>query len=313
MQKAKRLIQLIMMVNAKKSFTVKELADELGISTRTVSRDLQELSELGVPIYSIQGRGGGHKLLRERLLPPISFTENEAVALFFACQSLEYFGSVPFGDAAGSALRKFYHYLPIDVRERIDRLRDRVAIWSPHRSMSKGVLETLLEAIMSRCIVTIEYNSETRVSKRDIQPIGLYASSGYWYCPAYCFESETVKQFRADRILSACLDVTKTPNDDISQLTLLDKPRKDHLPQTVLRLELTKRGTWLLASNNRFAPYIHRKEDGSATAEVPIAAEDLPFYSDLIWSFGTDVRITAPEEVIAILKRKAESMRQMYE
>lgn len=57
MQKSQRLIQLMMMINAKKSFTVKELADEFGLSVRTLSRDLDELSGLGVPIYSVQGRG----------------------------------------------------------------------------------------------------------------------------------------------------------------------------------------------------------------------------------------------------------------
>ena len=59
MQKSQRLIQMMMRVNAKKSFTVKELAEEFGLSSRTITRDLQELSEIGVPIYSIQGRGGG--------------------------------------------------------------------------------------------------------------------------------------------------------------------------------------------------------------------------------------------------------------
>lgn len=86
MQKSQRLIQLIMMINAKKSFTVRELADEFGLSTRTITRDLQELSELGIPIYSIQGRGGGYKLLQDRMLPPISLSESEAIAMFFACQ-----------------------------------------------------------------------------------------------------------------------------------------------------------------------------------------------------------------------------------
>jgi predicted DNA-binding transcriptional regulator YafY len=61
--KSQRLVQLIMVINAKKSFTVPELAEEFGLSTRTITRDLQELSALGIPIYSVQGRGGGSNLL----------------------------------------------------------------------------------------------------------------------------------------------------------------------------------------------------------------------------------------------------------
>ncbi|HET7657279.1 MAG TPA: HTH domain-containing protein, partial [Bacillales bacterium] len=52
MAKTKRLIELIMTVNAKRKFTVKELAEEFGVSERTMLRDLQELSALGVPLYS---------------------------------------------------------------------------------------------------------------------------------------------------------------------------------------------------------------------------------------------------------------------
>lgn len=70
MSKAKRLNEMIMMVNRKKRFTVGELAQEFGVSKRTVLRDLQELSELGVPLYSETGPHGGYQVLNERILPP---------------------------------------------------------------------------------------------------------------------------------------------------------------------------------------------------------------------------------------------------
>lgn len=312
MQKSQRLIQLIMMINARKSFTVRELADEFGLSSRTITRDLQELSELGVPIYSIQGRGGGYKLLQERLLPPISFSEGEAIAIFFACQSLNYFSSLPFGEGAGSALHKFYHYLPADVREQIDRLKNRVMIYSPHRQMSRDVLQTLLQAIMIRSVATIEYRSGSGISKRDIQPIGLYASSGYWYCPAYCFVREEVRQFRADRILSATLNERIPCREDIEQQTLLNVPEKDHLEQILLLLELTEKGVWLLESETRFAPFIQRSEAGSGTAAISIAAEDIPFYAERIWQLGEDAKITGPAEAVAYMKQKIEAMQLLY-
>ncbi|TLS52781.1 YafY family transcriptional regulator [Paenibacillus antri] len=312
MQKSQRLIQLMMRINAKRSFTVRELADEFGLSTRTITRDLQELSELGVPVYSIQGRGGGYKLLQERLLPPISFTENEALAMFFACQSMDYFSSLPFGEGADAALHKFYHYLPADVREQIDRLKSRVMFWSPYRSMSAEVLQTLLQAIMIRSVVTIQYKSSRGVSERNIQPIGLYASSGYWYCPAYCFTREDIRQFRADRILSAELNGTVPCRSDISQKTLLDKPNKDDLEQTTLELEMTKKGVWLLESNPRFGPFIRRNEDGSGALTMEIAVQDLNFYVDMIWQWGDEVKIVGPAEAKAYMHQKIEDMRLLY-
>lgn len=312
MQKSQRLIQLIMMINAKKSFTVRELADEFGLSTRTITRDLQELSELGIPIYSIQGRGGGYKLLQDRMLPPISLSESEAIAMFFACQSLDYFGSLPFGEGAESALQKFYHYLPADIKEQIDRLDGRIMLWSPYRSMAPGILQTLMQAIMTGEVVTMEYNSGNGAAKRDIQPIGLYTSSGYWYCPAYCFEREDIRQFRADRILSATLNPSVTPQEEIRKMTLKNKPEKGHLDQTVLHIEITKKGVWLLESNPRFAPSIRRNEDGSGEATIQIATEDLRFYVDLIWNLGSEVKIKGPVEAITYIQEKVEAMRSLY-
>lgn len=312
MQKSQRLIQLIMMINAKKSFTVRELADEFGLSTRTITRDLQELSELGIPIYSIQGRGGGYKLLQDRMLPPISLSESEAIAMFFACQSLDYFGSLPFGEGAESALQKFYHYLPADIKEQIDRLDGRIMLWSPYRSMAPGILQTLMQAIMMGGVVTMEYNSASGAAKRDIQPIGLYTSSGYWYCPAYCFEREDIRQFRADRIFSATLNPSVTPQEEIRKMTLKNKPEKGHLDQTVLHIEITKKGVWLLESNPRFAPSIQCNEDGSGAAAVQIAKEDLRFYVDLLWNLGSEVKIKGPDEAITYIQEKAEAMRLLY-
>ncbi|RUT33678.1 YafY family transcriptional regulator [Paenibacillus zeisoli] len=313
MQKSQRLIQLIMRINAKQSFTVRELADEFGLSTRTITRDLQELSELGVPVYSIQGRGGGYKLLQERLLPPISFTEGEAISMFFACQTLDYFGSLPFDEGADSALHKFYHYLPVDIRQQIDRLKNRIMFWSPHRPMSVEILQTLLQAIMVSSVVTINYNSSRGVSERNIQPIGLYASSGYWYCPAYCFRREEIRQFRTDRILSAALNAKIPCREDVSRMTLSDKPNKDHVKQTMLQLEMTNKGVWLLESNPRLAPFIERNEDGSGMANIEIAAENLHFYVDLIWQLGGEAKIVGPAEGVAYMKQKVESMRLLYQ
>lgn len=313
LQKSQRLIQLMMIINARKAFTVQELADEFGISSRTITRDLQELSELGVPVYSVQGRGGGYRLLQERMLPPISFTEGEAVAIFFACQSLEYFSSLPFGEGASSALHKFFHYLPADVKGRIERLKNKVAIYSPYRQMSPGILQTLLHAIMESGIVTIGYRSSKGIQERNIQPVGLYASSGYWYCPAYCFLRKEMRQFRADRMLSAVMNPTMESREDIERQTLLDKPEKSQLEQTVLLLKLTERGIWQLDTHARFAPYIKRNEDGTGTAAVPIAAEDLNFYVELIWAFGENVKVIGPAEAVTQIKQKMKAMFLMYE
>lgn len=312
MQKSQRLIQMIMMINARRSFTVRELADEFGLSTRTITRDLQELSELGIPVYSVQGRGGGYRLLRERLLPPISFTESEAAALFFAGHSLQFFGSHPFGKDADGALHKFYHYLPADAREKIDAMKEKVMLWSPFRPMSEDVLRTLLQAIMERCAVTIVYRGSGGRSERDIMPFSLYASSGYWYCPAYCMLREEVRQFRADRIEAITLNSDMPYREDIAELTIHDKPDSSLREQTELRVALTAKGLWQLESNPRFAAFLQREQDGGGMVVVRVASDELPFYVDLLWALGEEAVIEGPAEAVSHMRRKAEAVASRY-
>ena len=80
MAKAQRLIELMITINAKRDFTAGELAKEFCVSKRTILRDLQALEEAGFPLYSEVGAAGGYHILKERILPPIAFSENEAKA-----------------------------------------------------------------------------------------------------------------------------------------------------------------------------------------------------------------------------------------
>ncbi|MCR8644990.1 YafY family transcriptional regulator [Paenibacillus sp. N1-5-1-14] len=313
MLKSQRLIQLIIIINAKKSFTVQELADEFGLSTRTITRDLQELSELGVPVYSVQGRGGGYRLLQERILPAISFSEHEAVAMFIACQSLQRMGALPFAEEADSALNKFYHYLPADVRDQVDRMKGKVAIWSPKRSnMSSSILRTLLKAVMQQVAVTIKYRSAKGVGSRDIQPIGLYASQGYWYCPSFSFKHEQVRLFRVDRIESAVPNTSIPCRQEVGQWDLWSTPEQSHQSLVTMTVELTAKGAHELESDEYFGSSIVQQEDGRHIASIQVSAANLNFYSNWIWRLGDNARIIEPQKAITYTQQKIESMRVQY-
>ena len=96
MSKAERLIEMMITINAKRDFTVGELANEFSVSKRTILRDLQELEQAGFPLYSEVGAAGGYHILKERILPPIVFSESEAKSVFFACQALQFYRDLPF-------------------------------------------------------------------------------------------------------------------------------------------------------------------------------------------------------------------------
>ena len=104
MSKAERLIEMMITINAKRDFTVGELAKEFSVSKRTILRDLQELEQAGFPLYAEVGAAGGYHILKERILPPIAFSESEAKAIFFACQALQYYRDLPFEQETISVL-----------------------------------------------------------------------------------------------------------------------------------------------------------------------------------------------------------------
>lgn len=197
MHKAQRLIQLMMKVNERKKFTIQEMAEECGVSRRTMIRDLMELSELGVPLYSEAGPNGGYRVLREKVLPPISFTEHEAIALFFACQSLHNYKALPFKNEVNTALDKFFYYLSSELKQKIESMQQRLLFWVPPHELEVPFLKELLDAALQQQVVTILYESAT-TKNRTIQPLGIYTMNGLWYCQAYCFLAEDYRVFRID-------------------------------------------------------------------------------------------------------------------
>jgi predicted DNA-binding transcriptional regulator YafY len=248
------------------------------------------------------------------MLPPIAFTESEAIAIFFACRSLQYFGSLPFEDGAATALGKFYHYLPADIREQIDRLKNRVVIWHPHRPMSTTSLQTLLQAVMARSVVTIDYRSGHGLTRRDIQPIGLYASQGYWYCPAYCFKRDDVRLFRADRIHGATINATIACREDVDARSVLEwnAPEEAAQEQTLLVASLTPNGVRSLETSSWFGHAIELAEDGSGLIRRQVPVDKVAFFADMVWNLGADARILEPESAIAHVRQKLAAMSQLY-
>ena len=200
MSKAERLIEMMITINAKKDFTVGELAKEFSVSKRTILRDLQELEQAGFPLYSEVGAAGGYHILKERILPPITFSENEAKAIFFACQALKFYHDLPFEQETISVLKKFLNCLPLDIQSSITQIQNSVVFWIPDRHCDSPLLKPMFHIAVNHHSATIRYSSTHSESIRTIIPIGLYAMNGLWYCPAYCTVANQIREFRIDRI-----------------------------------------------------------------------------------------------------------------
>jgi len=314
MHKAQRLIQLMMLVNEKRRFTIRELADELGVSRRTIIRDLGELGELGVPLYSEVGAAGGYRVLHDKMLPPIHFTEHEAVAIFFASQSLARYSALPFELETASALRKFYARLPGDVRTKIDRLKRRLTFWVPPRRVEAPHLRMLLDAALERTAADIEYDGSSGRTSRRIRPIGVYAMNGLWYVQAYCCRSEANRVFRADRVLSVSIVETPANGADEADATFEPwAPGAGEEPDALaLEVELTREGARRAAADPWLAEGLTTHPDGSGTVRMAMPPSYVPWASSFFLGFGADARVVRPPELAAEIGRAVEALRRMY-
>jgi len=304
MSKSKRLLELMMTVNRKRKFTVRELAEEFGVSTRTMLRDLQELSELGVPLYSEVGPHGGYQVLKERILPPIAFTEEEAVAMFFAVYALRHYSSLPFETQTASALDKFYLHMSGDVRDRIDQMKNRVDFVTPTRQQESPYLSILLEAAVEQKVLLIEYESG-KDALRKIQPIGIYASNGLWFCPAYCFLRKEFRIFRCDRIHSAQYDTEGTETMDLRHVHLGNKEAffQSEKEKAQLYVELSPKGVQMSEAVLWLRSHLHVREDGTGWLEGPIPQSELSFYARFFIGLGMEATVKQPPELVSYMKK----------
>src|SRR5918999_865729 len=189
-----RLLELLVRVQTKPRFTVQELAEEFGVSRRTMLRDLHALSGMGVPLRSTPGPGGGYSLPRggRRLSP--SLTVDEALALIVSYEALLRYPDSPFSAQNLSAVTKLRAALPPDG----------VAVVEPVRSYEAPLLGELLRASLEEAHLKVAYDSiRSGVSERVVFPFGLYASQGFWYCACFDHKREANVSLRADRFLSA--------------------------------------------------------------------------------------------------------------
>ena len=122
MRKSTRLNDMMVFLNDKSFFNLKDIMQEYGISKSTAIRDIQSLEEIGMPIFSETGRNGRYGILKNRLLSPIIFTVDEMYALYFAMLTLNAYESTPFHLSIGKLKKKFETCLSDELINNIIKL-----------------------------------------------------------------------------------------------------------------------------------------------------------------------------------------------
>lgn len=311
MNKAQKLFELLQYVNTKKRFTANEVAQEFSISVRTAHRYLTELADMGVYLYTEQGKDGGYRVLSTRMLPPIHFNEDEALAIFFAFQSLKYYKTIPFEIDIHSVSRKLYSKLPEDVQNIVNKMESSLMFWNQTRQVETPYIKELLMASLSRNILNIKYASKNKEKNYTVVPIGIYSNHGFWYVPSFDFGCNDIRHFRADRILD--LEDTKKqyPDLDIS-LTECINSYKIIRPVRLYAI-LSDLGVRECRNHPYLGDDVCMNDNGKGGyIDQIIDFSDIEYIGRFFMQFGDHVKIIEPVEVRSFLCNEAQKILSNY-
>jgi predicted DNA-binding transcriptional regulator YafY len=199
MRRADRLFLIIHALRGRRTaLPAHRLADTLGVSPRTIYRDVADLQRSGVPI---EGEAGvGYLLRRGSDIPPLMFQADELEALIVGSRFVQAFAGERLSRAADTALLKIAAVLPEPLRDRSDRSRVFAPDWGQHAPL-KAHIDELHAAIDAHRVVVLGYADEQgRTSDREIQPLCLAFWGGSWTLGAWCRLRGDFRNFRLDRI-----------------------------------------------------------------------------------------------------------------
>ncbi|MGW4791246.1 helix-turn-helix transcriptional regulator [Nonomuraea sp. NPDC004297] len=196
-----RVLTLLGLLQQRQVWTGPELADRLGVTPRTVRRDVERLRALGYPVRANQGTGGGYQLGPGRDLPPLLLDDEEAIATAVSLLAGAGGAVAGAGEAALRALAKLDRVLPIRLRQEVRALSGSVESFGGGRTpVDPEVLMTLARACRDEVETGFSYPSGDDVRRRRVEPYRLVASDRRWYLLAYDLDRDDWRNFRVDRM-----------------------------------------------------------------------------------------------------------------
>jgi predicted DNA-binding transcriptional regulator YafY len=221
-----RALRTLDILQTRPGTTADQLADRLGVTERAARRYIGILREAGIPVESTRGPYGGYRLRRGTRLPPIVFTQDEALGLVMAVLD----GQPAATDAdnpVGSALSKVIQALPDSVGRQAAALRDHASA-TPNRHSARpdaATTSALVAAVAARRRVQVTYRSETgREWDAEVDPWAVVVRHGRWYLLCHSHRANAIRTYRVDRVRAVrqLLHEFETP-DDLDPVAALEE------------------------------------------------------------------------------------------
>jgi predicted DNA-binding transcriptional regulator YafY len=197
-----RLLDLLSLLQARRDWPGGELAERLGVSGRTIRRDVERLRALGYPVQSLTGPAGGYQLRAGTAMPPLLLDEEEAIAIAVGLRTAAGASVTGIEETAIRALVKLEQVLPAHLRRRVAALGSAmVAAPAPGPTIDPQDLTTIAAACRDAECLRFGYTSRDGTSsRRDVEPHTLVNLGRRWYLLGWDRARDDWRTFRVDRI-----------------------------------------------------------------------------------------------------------------
>lgn len=313
-QPTTRVLALLEMLQAREVTGGAELAHALEVDRRTLRRYIVMLEELGIPIVTTQGRYGGYQVVPGFKLPPMIFSDEEALALAVGLMAARGLGLAQSMPALASARAKLERVFPAKLKSRLRAVDESVAmeLMRPGVLIDQQVLGLLCGATQERRRVRMSYQSSSKEqTEREFDPYGLVYRSGRWYIVGWCHLRRGLRSFRLDRVVSASSSAVAFERPaDFDALAYLKQsitmiPRA-HAVEVLLETDLA-------SAQHALVPYVGVLECVDEGVLLRAQADDLNWIARELARLPFDFSVRSPGALRAAIARTALRLTKLAE
>lgn len=296
-----RTLRLLSLMQDRRHWAGPDLAVRLGISLRTLRRDVERLRSIGYPVEATPGVAGGYRLAPGASLPPLVLDDDEAVALTVGLQAAAQAAVAGMAESSVRALAKVVPVLPPRLRRRVDALAAATAAvpWSGgEAAVDPAVLTTVAQACRDTVRLAFDYTAAGgERSERLVEPFRLVPLRRRWYLVAYDTGRGDWRTFRLDRLAApratgARFAPRRLPADDVVAFVQARLGTRPGTPVTALvaapPAEVRQRiGRWATVT-----------DDGSGGSRVAMESDALEWALFALGTTEADFTVVEPPELV---------------
>lgn len=296
--KDNRLFRILYYILEKGKVTANELADKFEVSVRTIYRDIDSISSAGIPIYALQGKGGGIEIAEDFVLSKSLLSENEKQQIMSALQGLDNTTIQRENELLTklSALFKMKNtsWIEVDFNN-----------WQNNKMYEK-TFEDIKSAVLSKKIISFTYfSSNEKETDRSVKPVRLLFKSQDWYLYALCLLRNDFRYFKLSRIKNLEIHTEKF-DGNFEDVKL--KKETPHENTVNIKVKFDRKVAFRVY--DELNGEITEDNDGNLYTEIEIP-NDYNLYN-YIFSFGDEAEVLEPEEVRMQIKKMINKMAEKY-